>query len=253
MNRPIRIASLAGLLTVLTLTEAAPAQFFWRGGRGTFITTPFFSYSRGYYPGWYGYGGYSGWGWGDRVYYSRRMPGRYYYDSAYYRPYSSGYLASPYYTYASSAMPDTGTYQSFYAGPGRTGSEALVRINVPNPEANVWFDDALTQHKGWDRLYISPPLETGKSYTYHIRASWVGPDGQQVTRERQVEVRPGQQTNVTFTAPQTDRDRDMDRGTGTEQRDTPAVPARPDTTTQDRDTDRGAGTPPRSSAVPPEE
>lgn len=251
MNRRILIASTAGLLTVLALTEVAQAQFYWgegRGGRSFWgVSTPYFSYGRGpgggeFYrlgsPG-YGYGGY---GWGGRgysPYYSRWSPG--FYDGGFYRPYYGGsyVMSSPGYyssgqSYVSSSpgftsggpgylMGDTGasgTYRTFYSGPGRTGTEALVRVNVPNAEANVWFDDTQTQQKGSNRLYISPPLETGKTYTYNIRASWMGPDGQEVTRERQVEVRPGQAANVTFTTQPGDQDRDpahhrdTDRGTG---------------------------------------
>jgi uncharacterized protein (TIGR03000 family) len=281
MNRRILIASTAGLLTVLALTEVAQAQIYWgegRGGRSFWgVSTPSFGFGRGpgggeFYrigaPYGYGYGGYGGYGWdgygwggrGYSPYYSRWSPG--FYGGGFSRPYYGGSYAmsSPYYyssgpSYFSSSsgltsggpgyvMGDTGTsgaYRTFYSGPGRTGTEALVRVNVPNAEANVWFDDTQTQQKGANRLFISPPLETGKSYSYNIRASWMGPDGQEVTRERQVDVRPGQEATVTFTTQPGDQDRDppqprdTDRGTG-------VGTDRGIGSDIDRGTDRGIGT-----------
>ncbi len=78
-----------------------------------------------------------------------------------------------------------------------TGIEAWIRVVLPSPDANVWFDHAPTRQKGTDRLFVSPLLHEGKTYTYTIKASWVE-NGREVTDERQVRVRPGRETVVNF-------------------------------------------------------
>jgi uncharacterized protein (TIGR03000 family) len=84
---------------------------------------------------------------------------------------------------------------SFYYAPAP--AEALVRIQVPDANAKVWFDGAATKSTGMDRLYQSPVLELGSTYTYRIRATWMK-DGKEVSQDRLIQVAPGQTTLVDF-------------------------------------------------------
>ncbi len=85
--------------------------------------------------------------------------------------------------------------------PSGTGTPAQIRVLVPSPNANLWFDNTPTLQQGACRLFVSPPLDREKTYTYTIKASWLE-RGREVTREKQVKVRPGRETVVDFTAQQ---------------------------------------------------
>jgi hypothetical protein len=50
---------------------------------------------------------------------------------------------------------------------------------------------------GFERDFISPPLERGQEYTYTLRASWME-NGKEVTREKSVPVRAGQEAMADF-------------------------------------------------------
>jgi uncharacterized protein (TIGR03000 family) len=72
-----------------------------------------------------------------------------------------------------------------------------VTVRVPNPNAQVWVEGALTTQRGTLREFESPQLKPGNPYTYNIRAQWQQ-DGKTVTRDRNVSVRPGSTFNVDF-------------------------------------------------------
>lgn len=74
---------------------------------------------------------------------------------------------------------------------------ASIRVSVPTPDTKVWFDGAETEQKGTEREFVSPPLAAGRSYTYTVKATWTK-DGREITREKQIRVRPGQETAVAF-------------------------------------------------------
>jgi uncharacterized protein (TIGR03000 family) len=69
---------------------------------------------------------------------------------------------------------------------------------VPDPNAEVWFNGQRTQQGGTQRVFNTPALESGYSYTYNISASWQQ-NGQLVSRERSIAVRPGESMTVNFT------------------------------------------------------
>jgi uncharacterized protein (TIGR03000 family) len=91
---------------------------------------------------------------------------------------------------------------SFYYAPAPT--EAWVRIQVPDANAKVWFDGAATKSTGMDRLYQTPVLELGSSYTYRLKATWMK-DGKQVSQDRVIQVTPGQTTVVDLARAATER------------------------------------------------
>ena len=87
----------------------------------------------------------------------------------------------------------TVTSQSFYFDP----NSATISVHVPNPDAQVWFDDAQTNQRGMDRTFHTPGLQ--QTGTYTIKARWTE-NGRTVDQQRQVRVQPGQSTLVNIQA-----------------------------------------------------
>jgi uncharacterized protein (TIGR03000 family) len=140
----------------------------------------------GFHRGFYGYGGfYPGYG--------------------YYPGYSSGYGYGAYYpSYAygyGDSLVDPAlvtTRQSFsYTPPA--DNRARIRVRVPR-DAELWIAGDTTRQRGVDRLFTSPALSPGKTYTYEIKVRWM--DGNRpVEAARKVEVRANETTDVDFTRP----------------------------------------------------
>lgn len=220
MRKRIMLGGLLAVAGLLVVSDAAQAQFGFRsgrgfrGGRGYSVDTPIGSYSRwdgGRGGRGYGYGGYGygrGYGYGNYPYRSGWSAGygAPYNDGGYYSP---GYYSSPGmssysrpgmssgYVLQEGASPATISSQAFYSGTQAEPNQATIRVIVPDANAEVWFEDNMTKQKGTDRLFVSPSLEEGRSYTYKIKASWEQ-NGRDVTREKDVEVRPGAQAVVNF-------------------------------------------------------
>jgi uncharacterized protein (TIGR03000 family) len=213
----LRFALVAAAALVIPLLAVGKSSAHWRGG------------GWGGYAGGYGY--YSPWsgsGWyGTGPYYSYSPYYSPYYRGSYYTTpfYSGSYNTTPYYgssafntpgmyaapmTYGGGYASTTGTpggytsgsttTQAFYP-PGTTGDmRALVDVMVP-ADAQVWFDGESTSQRGTDRLFRSPPLESGQNYSYEVKASWTE-SGKQVEQTRKVRVRPGERVQVNFLAPE---------------------------------------------------
>src|SRR5437879_6035071 len=79
-----------------------------------------------------------------------------------------------------------------------SGNSVAVRVNVPTSEASLWVEGETTQQKGRERAFISPPLQAGRTYFYDIRATWME-NGRQVSRQKTVRIRLGQEVMVNFT------------------------------------------------------
>jgi uncharacterized protein (TIGR03000 family) len=157
----------------------------WGGGWGVGMGVGGAGYGYGgYYAPGYGYGGYYGDGYGS--------------------PYNPSYMSTG--TYAAAA---TTSYNAFYYNQGSTSDAsygqqknmARVTVKVPSPDAKVEFGDKWTKQTGTTRLFVSPPLEAGYTYTYHITARWTDNGGREIERERNVKVQPGQQVSVDFSQP----------------------------------------------------
>ena len=185
-KRVLYLSALAVAGTLLTPGESSAQWRGWRGRGGL--------YGRGYYGGYNGYGrGYGGYGYG-------RLGSGYGY---------SAYNPSYYYEPDSSAAP-TYDRRAYYYTPGAQGygeeqqarndARALMAVRVP-ANAEVWVEGDKTSQTGTARSFISPPLETGKRFTYDIRARWMGADGKPVDQTRQVKVEAGRRAMVDFTAP----------------------------------------------------
>ena len=73
-------------------------------------------------------------------------------------------------------------------------------MRVPDPNAEVWFQNYKTQQKGMVREYESATLNADQTYTFQLRARWMH-NGQPVEAVRDVQARPGQNLTVVFTPP----------------------------------------------------
>jgi uncharacterized protein (TIGR03000 family) len=166
---------------------------YYHGGGGYYGGRYGYGRGFGYYPGFYGgyYGGYS--------------PGYY---SGYYNP---GYYSD--YGYPSSVIIDSTPYISNYYAPSvdtlppiapastTVDTAATITVRVP-PNADVWFDDQPTKNTGTDRLFASPPLESGRTFYYNVRARWTNDQGKVMDQTRRVDVTSGRHVAVDFMRPQ---------------------------------------------------
>jgi uncharacterized protein (TIGR03000 family) len=80
------------------------------------------------------------------------------------------------------------------------GKAAGFVVRLPDPNAQVWFDNYATKQQGNVRGYVSDNLEPNRTYSYHVRARWMD-NGRPVEQTRDVTVRAGQQVSVDFTTP----------------------------------------------------
>jgi uncharacterized protein (TIGR03000 family) len=87
------------------------------------------------------------------------------------------------------------------SAPAQRLAPVLLRVTVPDAGARVWIDDHPTQQGGLERLYISPPLPPGRSYSYEVRAAWMQ-DGRPITQKKHITFRPGETVAVHFTPDQ---------------------------------------------------
>jgi uncharacterized protein (TIGR03000 family) len=194
MRNRILLGTILGALAMLALAESAQAQFYVRGGRGGFSAGYGYgpSYGYGYYGPAYGYRG-SGWS----VYYG---PSYGYYYGGY--PYRSYYYSPYVYSYPRSYYWDEPVYSGSYlyavpSQPAPSMAEARLNVTVPTPNTQLWIENVPMPQLGMERTFATPPLEAGKTYTYHLRARWTDGD-REVSRERSVTVRAGEATSVNF-------------------------------------------------------
>jgi uncharacterized protein (TIGR03000 family) len=145
-------------------------------------------YHRGYYGGLYG-SVYLSPLWGSWDYFN---PGYYYDYTPSYYPVQPDYYSPPAGYYQ---MP--GTTVSNYA-PATANYSARIEVIVPDPQAQLWFNDQATAQQGTTRRFDTPALKMGSSYTYTIRAVWRG-IGEMKTAERVVTVKAGSTVVVDFT------------------------------------------------------
>ena len=112
-----------------------------------------------------------------------------------------------------STFINPGTTQSFYynGNTGNQANEATIIVHVPEG-ANLTIDGQPTQARSDRRVFQSPPLEAGKTYTYTLRGEW-NRDGQNLTTKKTIEVRAGQPTEVTLNFGNANRANERDDAT----------------------------------------
>lgn len=77
---------------------------------------------------------------------------------------------------------------------------ATIRVQVPKPDAKLWFQGAATKKQGSSRVFKSPQLDGG-SFRYLVRCVWTE-GGREVSQEKYVTVGANQQATVDFSSPQ---------------------------------------------------
>lgn len=82
------------------------------------------------------------------------------------------------------------------AAPVQAGKPAKIHVLLP-ANAALTIDGRPTKSTSTDRLFITPPLASGKIFHYDLTANFVR-DGKNVSVQQSVAVRAGQQTNVSF-------------------------------------------------------
>jgi uncharacterized protein (TIGR03000 family) len=82
------------------------------------------------------------------------------------------------------------------------GAAAPAQITVIVPaDAEVFFDGDATMQKGAERVFVSPPLQAGKTFYYELNARWKEGD-KPVDHKRRVDVTAGGVVRVDFTKPE---------------------------------------------------
>lgn len=160
----------------------------------------------GYGLGWNGWGGYgSGWGgwggnglgWGGWGYGYGGYPWGGYGYSPMVSSWGWGVPA-----FSAGAFYNPGLSRSLYYNPAmnsgmsNSGREATLIVHVP-PQASLTIDDYPTLSRADRRVFITPPLDTNKTYTYTLRGE-LNRDGRFVRETKTVEVKGGELTEVTL-------------------------------------------------------
>jgi uncharacterized protein (TIGR03000 family) len=203
MRKHWLLAGVLAMVGTLCLADIANAQLFRRGRGGYF--------SNRYYDGYYG---------------NRYSGDTYYDDQSGLTPRTGGFSRSFY----PPVYDDAGQFNQQglrQGGLRQDDRQAHVLIRLPAADAQVWFDDHRTQQEGMQRLFDTPPLESG-TYSYKIRAKWRQND-KDMERTRTVRIQPGKTVTVDFSRSNT--------GQQGEQIDQPRRRNQSDQPNQNRSTD----------------
>jgi uncharacterized protein (TIGR03000 family) len=107
------------------------------------------------------------------------------------RSYHDSYTVG--YGYPSTGIYYSGAYPVIQTTPVHA---ATIEMSVPS-SARVWLEGEATAQAGANRVFVSPALEPGYDYVYHVRVQW-DENGRSVERRRDITVRAGDQIQVHF-------------------------------------------------------
>jgi uncharacterized protein (TIGR03000 family) len=88
---------------------------------------------------------------------------------------------------------------------GTTEQAATIVVTLP-ANARLSIEGQPTQSTAGQRVFVSPPLERGKTYTYNLKAEF-DRNGQKSTATQNVDVRAGETSRVAMTMPASDANR----------------------------------------------
>ena len=111
--------------------------------------------------------------------------------------YQYAYPSRPYGVPTTSPLPTTSPFPSPPSISMNSTAPANIRVVLPDATAKVWFEGHSTRTTGADRVYQSPPIASGNSYSYRIKAAWTE-GGREVVQERTISVGPGQNAVLDF-------------------------------------------------------
>jgi uncharacterized protein (TIGR03000 family) len=76
-----------------------------------------------------------------------------------------------------------------------------LRVLLPEEEVELEIDGHMTKQSGTSRLFVSPPLQPGRTFTYTLTATWEPNNYTKFTRTRSVPVQAGQEIVVDLRQP----------------------------------------------------
>src|SRR5262249_11715845 len=76
---------------------------------------------------------------------------------------------------------------------------AYLRVKLPDDKTELLVDGKPTKQEGKTRVFVTPPLEPGKTFTYTLTARWEGKGGAETVRTRRVSVQAGKVIDVDLT------------------------------------------------------
>jgi uncharacterized protein (TIGR03000 family) len=76
-------------------------------------------------------------------------------------------------------------------------NQVVLSVIVPNPAAQVWIENQLVCRGGTQHVFVSPPLDLDRNYTYTVRTSWVE-NGRELLFAKTVNVHAGQTVAANF-------------------------------------------------------
>jgi uncharacterized protein (TIGR03000 family) len=121
-------------------------------------------------------------------------------------------------------LGNAGTSQSFYFNAGAAAAnEATIIVHLP-ADATLTVDGEATQSRSNTRIFHSPPLEPGKTYTYELCAE-INRDGRALKTKKTVDVQAGRSTEVTM---------NVDNANRTDGRNTGAAAINPENNPEDQ-------------------
>jgi uncharacterized protein (TIGR03000 family) len=199
------LIALTALALGALLLAASPASAERNGGsRGNNggYRGGYSGYNNGYRGGYNGgyYGGYRGYGYGPGVSIGIGSYPAYGYPNYGYAPSVQYVTPSYYYTPSTTIVTPAQTYDPNVSQASFTQPDdrAHLDVRVPAADAQILFDGDPTRQQGMDRVFVSPPLTPGKSFTYNIEARWME-NGRMVNQSRAVTISAGQTATVDFT------------------------------------------------------
>jgi uncharacterized protein (TIGR03000 family) len=191
---------LAGLAVFATIDAAQAGLIFGRrrndcGGSGYMGRGMF---SRGYGYGYSGDGGYvySGEGYGTPMYAGGYYSGTPMYANTYPNPIVSSGSTSGYVD-PNQFQNQMNAVQFSIAGTGTIANDkGRLHVQVPTNDARLWINNQQILTNGADRS-LDVALPSSQMQRYTLTAQWTK-DGREVVRKKDVELRPGQESTVSF-------------------------------------------------------
>jgi uncharacterized protein (TIGR03000 family) len=85
----------------------------------------------------------------------------------------------------------------------RSRDPATIRVTLP-ADAKLWFDGQLTRSTSAERWFITPPLDSGKSFSYRLQAE-VLRGGGTITVQQTITVQSGRESTISLDIPGSSR------------------------------------------------
>jgi len=95
--------------------------------------------------------------------------------------------------------PASSTTRGYYSPSQAGNNSATVDVKVP-ADAQVWVGSQQMTQTGAERVFTTPPLTPGQTFSYQVKARWKE-NGKEVEQTRKVRVEAGKESFVDFQTP----------------------------------------------------